>query len=197
MRTSFRFTVLTLSVLFLFSACSDDEDATTPQPTGPPVVVIETNYGTIEIETYPEHAPKTVENFATHARNGYYDSVRFHRVVKNFVIQGGDPTGTGEGGESIWGGEFEDEIDTTASIYQGEFNGYTRGTVGMANDGPNTNGSQFFIMHVDYKLPPLYTIFGKVTAGIATVDSIANVPVRGPNRSSPVDDVIMERVYVK
>ena len=131
---------------------------------------IQTNHGTIRFELLESDAPKTTENFITLAERGYYDGVIFHRVIKGFMIQGGDPTGTGRGGESAWGGRFNDEIDPSSAIYQ---RGYKKGTVAMANAGPNTNGSQFFIMHADYPLPPSYTIFGRVTDGLDVVDAIA------------------------
>lgn len=154
--------------------------------------VIETNKGTIKFELLEEDAPKTTENFSTHAKNGYYDGVIFHRVIPNFMIQGGDPLGEGYGGESIWGGKFDDEIDRDSELYAG---GYAKGTVAMANAGPNTNGSQFFIMHVDYPLPPSYTKFGRVLEGQEVVDAIANVP-RSPN-DKPLEPVTMERVYIE
>src|ERR1700732_4797321 len=113
--------------------------------------VVETNKGTIRFELLEADAPRTTENFITLAEPSYYDGIIFHRVIKGFMIQGGDPTGTGRGGESAWGGKFNDEIDRSAEVYQGR---YKAGTVAMANAGPNTNGSQFFIMHVDYPLPP-------------------------------------------
>ena len=108
--------------------------------------VIRTNHGTIRLELLEEDAPKTTENFMMLAERGYYNGVIFHRVIKGFMIQGGDPTGTGRGGESAWGGRFADEINPSSALYQ---RGYKVGTVAMANAGPNTNGSQFFIMHVD------------------------------------------------
>jgi len=111
-----------------------------------------------------------VENFRLLAEHGYYDGLTFHRVVKGFMIQGGDPTGTGSGGESAWGGSFPDEIDPQSDVYRA---GYRRGIVAMANAGPNTNGSQFFIMHMDYELAPNYVIFARVTSGMTTVDAIA------------------------
>lgn len=154
--------------------------------------VIETNKGTIKFELLEEDAPKTTENFSTHAKNGYYDGVIFHRVIPNFMVQGGDPLGVGYGGESIWGGKFDDEIDRDSELYAG---GYAKGTVAMANAGPNTNGSQFFIMHVDYPLPPSYTKFGRVLEGQEVVDAIANVP-RSPN-DKPLEPVTMERVYIE
>ncbi|HUE82228.1 MAG TPA: peptidylprolyl isomerase, partial [Pyrinomonadaceae bacterium] len=133
--------------------------------------VINTNKGTIRFELLESDAPKTTENFISLAERGYYDGIIFHRVIKGFMIQGGDPTGTGRGGESAWGGRFADEIKPSSPVYQ---RGYKAGTVAMANAGPNTNGSQFFIMHVDYNLPPNYTIFGRVIEGQEVVDSIAS-----------------------
>src|SRR5215212_1793334 len=126
------------------------------------IAVIQTNKGTIRFELLETEAPKTAENFRLLAERGYYDGVIFHRVIKGFMIQGGDPTGTGRGGESAWGGRFADEINRSSEVYQ---RGYKAGTVAMANAGPNTNGSQFFIMHVDYPLPPSKNIFGRVKEG--------------------------------
>jgi cyclophilin family peptidyl-prolyl cis-trans isomerase len=154
--------------------------------------VIETNKGTIKFELLEEDAPKTTENFRLLAEKGYYDGVIFHRVIPNFMIQGGDPLGQGYGGESAWGGKFDDEIDRKSPLYQGV---YGKGTVAMANSGPNTNGSQFFIMHIDYPLPPSYTKFGVVTQGQDVVDAIANVP-RNQN-DKPLEPVVMEKVYIK
>lgn len=134
-------------------------------------VTIETNKGTIVFETYDVDAPKAANNFVTLANKGFYNGVIFHRVIKGFMIQGGDPTGTGRGGP---GYTFEDELNpNTASAKDG----YRRGVVAMANSGPDTNGSQFFIMHADYPLPHSYTIFGKVVKGMEVVDAIAATPV--------------------
>ena len=139
--------------------------------------------GTIEIELLDDAAPKTVENFVTLAKKGFYDGVIFHRVVPGFVIQGGDPTGTGSGGP---GYKFADEPVTM---------GYARGTVAMANSGPNTNGSQFFIRLDDLpSLPPKYTIFGAVASGLATVDAIAKGAI-GPG-DRPLEPVKMTRVTI-
>src|SRR4026208_1305048 len=135
--------------------------------------VIETNKGTIRVEMLEGDAPKTTENFITLAQRGYYDGIIFHRVIKGFMIQGGDPTGTGRGGESAWGGRFNDEINAGSEVYK---RGYKSGVVAMANAGPNTNGSQFFIMHADYPLPPNYVIFARVTSGLEAVDTIADTP---------------------
>ena len=159
--------------------------------------VIETDKGPIEIEFLEDAAPKAVENFRLLAEHGYYDGVPFHRVVKGFMIQGGDPTGTGSGGESAWGGLFADEINRQSDLYRG---GYKRGMVAMANAGPNTNGSQFFIMHMDYDLPPDYVIFARVTSGMSTVDAIAETPTTLGNdggMSKPVTPPVIKKVTVR
>ena len=153
---------------------------------------IQTNKGTIRVELYESDAPKTTENFITLAGKGYYDGVIFHRVIKGFMIQGGDPTGTGGGGESAWGGRFNDEIDSSSALYQ---RGYKKGIVAMANAGPNTNGSQFFIMHADYPLPPSYTIFGRVTDGLDVVDAIATTETDRGDR--PASEVKIEQVTIE
>lgn len=144
---------------------------------------IETTVGVIEFELLDDAAPKTVENFVTLAKKGFYDGVIFHRVVPGFVIQGGDPDGTGMGGP---GYKFDDEPVTM---------GYARGTVAMANSGPNTNGSQFFICLDDLaSLPPKYTIFGMVISGLATVDAIAK-GATGPG-DRPLEPVKMTTVTI-
>lgn len=135
--------------------------------------MIETDKGIIELEFFEKDTPKAVENFRLLAEHGYYDGVTFHRIVKGFMIQGGDPMGDGTGGESAWGGTFADEINRDSALYR---RGYRRGIVAMANSGPNTNGSQFFIMHQDYSLPPNYVIFGNVTRGMEVVDALAEMP---------------------
>jgi len=157
---------------------------------------METDRGTIEIELFPKDAPKAVKNFRFLAMGGYYNGLTFHRIIKGFMIQGGDPKGDGSGGESIWGGSFEDEIDPNSSLYQ---KGYRRGVVAMANAGPNTNGSQFFIMHQDYQLPPKYVIIGQVVRGIEVVDAIASVPTTmgdDGHQSKPVSPVIIRKVAI-
>ncbi|ENI8222474.1 peptidylprolyl isomerase [Listeria monocytogenes] len=174
-----------------------------------------TNRGTIRIKLFPEIAPKTVENFVTHSKNGYYDGLIFHRVIPEFMIQGGDPDGRGTGGECIWGESFEDEFSTEA------FN--LRGALSMANAGPNTNGSQFFIvqkpdMPADmlgqmeqagfpveiieaYKqggtpwLDGRHTVFGHVIEGMDVVDEIANLPTGMQDK--PVNDVVIEKINIK
>ncbi len=154
--------------------------------------VIETNKGTIKVELLEQDAPKTTENFRLLAEKGYYDGTIFHRVIPNFMIQGGDPLGEGYGGESAWGGKFDDEINRSSDLYSGV---YEKGTVAMANSGPNTNGSQFFIMHIDYPLPPSYTKFGKLTEGQEVINAIAEVPT-SPN-DKPLEPVVMNKVYIE
>ena len=144
---------------------------------------IETSAGTMTAELFPADAPRTVNNFVFLARDGFYDGVIFHRVISGFMIQGGDPTGTGSGGP---GYRFADEPVRRP---------YSRGTLAMANAGPNTNGSQFFVMHADYRLPPDYTIFGKLTAGEEVVDAIASAPKGAQDR--PLDPVAIRSVTVK
>src|SRR3954449_13070895 len=153
---------------------------------------IQTNKGTIKFELLEQEAPKTTENFRLLAEKGYYDGVIFHRCINGFMIQGGDPTGTGRGGASAWGGRFADEIDPSSDVYQ---RGYKAGTVAMANAGPNTNGSQFFIMHVDYPLPPNYTKFGQVIEGQDVVNAIATTPTDRNDR--PLSDVTIEKVTIE
>ena len=153
---------------------------------------IKTNLGTIRFELLEDDAPKTAENFRLLAERGFYDGVIFHRVIKGFMIQGGDPTGTGRGGQSAWGGKFNDEINRSSELYRGP---YAKGTVAMANAGPNTNGSQFFIMHADYPLPPSYTKFGRVVEGQDVVDKIATSPTDRGDR--PQTEVRMEKVTIE
>lgn len=149
--------------------------------------ILKTDKGTIEVALNASATPITVNNFVTLAKKSFYDGTIFHRVLKGFMIQGGDPTGTGAGGP---GYKFADEPFT------GE---YTRGTIAMANAGPNTNGSQFFIMHADYPLPKNYVIFGKVTKGLEVVDAIATAPVKtgpGGEPSTPVTPVKVTSVEI-
>ncbi len=151
-------------------------------------ITIETNKGTIVFETYDADAPKAANNFVTLANKGFYNGVIFHRVIPGFMIQGGDPTGTGMGGP---GYTFEDELSPNTPSAQ---EGYKRGVVAMANSGPNTNGSQFFIMHADYPLPHNYTIFGKVVSGMDVVDKIATTKTGAQDR--PVEKIEMKKVTV-
>lgn len=181
-----------------------------------PLVTVHTNLGDFTLELFPEVAPKTVENFVTHAKTGYYDGVIFHRVIEDFMIQGGDPTGTGMGGESIYGRTFEDEFSREA------FNLY--GTLSMANAGPNTNGSQFFIVTAkqvpaqmlkqlkdggwpeeiveEYAkvggtpwLDHRHTVFGRVVEGMDVVLKIEGVERNAQDR--PLEDVVIESMDVK
>lgn len=190
---------------------------TTPATAVDLVAVMKTNMGEIKIKLFPNEAPKTVENFTTHAKNGYYNGLIFHRVIKDFMIQGGDPTGTGMGGESIWGKSFEDEF--TPELHN------LRGALSMANAGPNTNGSQFFIVQASTvpehllsqmaEMPEAFpeevveeyenlggtpwldfrhTVFGQVFEGMDVVDAIANVKTAGADK--PVNDVVIETIEI-
>ena len=143
---------------------------------------LHTNHGAMELELHDEDAPKTVENFKKLARDGFYDGVIFHRVIPDFMIQGGDPTGTGSGGP---GYQFEDEFNE---------HGVVRGALAMANAGPNTNGSQFFIVTTPEAswLNGKHTVFGRVTSGMDVADTIAELPRDA--RDKPHDDVVIERV---
>ncbi|MBP3301260.1 MAG: peptidylprolyl isomerase [Clostridia bacterium] len=173
-----------------------------------------TSMGDISVKFFPEQAPKAVENFVTHAKNGYYNGLIFHRVIPDFMIQGGDPTGTGCGGESIWGRPFPDEFSRQL------FN--LRGALSMANSGPNTNGSQFFIVQASTVDPRMmaqvreiypeegaadyaelggtpwldfrHTVFGQVFAGMDVVDTICAVPRNGMDK--PLEDVVIQSVEV-
>ncbi|HET7737025.1 MAG TPA: peptidylprolyl isomerase [Tepidiformaceae bacterium] len=143
---------------------------------------IETSAGQMVAELYVGDAPRTVNNFVFLAKDGFYDGVIFHRVIKGFMIQGGDPTGTGRGGP---GYRFDDEPVKRS---------YDRGTLAMANAGPNTNGSQFFVMHADYGLPPNYTVFGKLTSGEEALDTIATAPTGAQDR--PINPVTITSVTI-
>ena len=148
---------------------------------------LETSLGNIVIELFTETSPITVNNFVTLSNDGYYNDVIFHRVIKGFMIQGGDPSGTGHGDMGKYPGyDFEDELNNPMN--------YDKGIVAMANRGPNTNGSQFFIMHADYPLPYQYTIFGKVLSGIDVVDTIGNVQT-GEN-DKPNEDVVIYNIKI-
>jgi len=170
--------VLPALVLFWAVGCGSPSSGNPKVPPGAKSsgglhAVIDTDKGAIEIAFLPDDAPTAVENFRLLAEHGYYDGLTFHRIVRGFMIQGGDPSGDGTGGESAWGGTFADEINTESDLYRG---GYRRGLVAMANAGPNTNGSQFFILHETYPLPPRYVIFARVTDGMDVVDALAETP---------------------
>lgn len=180
---------------------------------------ISTNMGDMYFRLFPEIAPKAVENFVTHAKNGYYNGLIFHRIINDFMLQGGDPTGTGMGGESIWGKAFEDEFDIDARNY--------RGALSMANSGPNTNGSQFFIVQAK-KVPAMmlkqmeslanegypyrvadnyekkggtpwldfkHTVFGQLYEGFDVLDNIAAVKVGVSDK--PLEDVVINEIVIK
>lgn len=227
--------VLVLAIMLAITGCTKEDKNTEIQDEiggsdlqleqlqlpkqGEEVAVISTNYGDIKVRFFPEAAPKAVENFKTHAKDGYYNGVTFHRVMNEFMIQGGDPQGTGRGGESIWGKPFEDEFSVD---YRN-----IRGALSMANAGPGTNGSQFFIVQktdtekdiikqmrdageakgypkniVDayeelggtFWLDGKHTVFGHVYEGMDVVDKIAAVKVDG--NSKPLEPVVMEKVEI-
>ena len=150
--------------------------------------VIKTSMGDMSVEFFTEDAPMTVNNFINLSRDGYYDNVIFHRVISGFMIQGGDPSGTGHGEMGKYPGyKFEDELNNQRS--------YEKGILAMANAGPDTNGSQFFIMHVNYPLPYQYTIFGFVNEGLDIIDKIASVETGDGDK--PVNDVVIKTVEIK
>ncbi len=153
------------------------------------VAIIKTNMGTIEIELFTDKTPKTVENFVGLTEKGYYKGVVFHRVIKNFMLQSGDPTGTGRGGASFWGGKFEDE-------FVSDLKHDTPGILSMANAGPNTNGSQFFITLIATPwLNGKHTVFGKVINGMDVVYAIGEVKTAAGDR--PVNEVVIEEVRIE
>lgn len=180
-----------------------------------PKATIKTNFGDIEVQLFAKQAPKTVENFVGLSEKGYYDGVIFHRVIKDFMIQGGDPTGTGMGGESIWDQPFEDEFSSDL------FN--LRGALSMANAGPSTNGSQFFIVQNKNMAPQMleqmkaakypeeiiaayekggtpwldhrHTVFGQVIKGMNIVDKIANIKTK--RQDKPSEDVVIETILIE
>ena len=153
------------------------------------VAIIKTNMGTIEVELFVDQTPKTVENFVGLAEKGYYNGIIFHRVIKDFMLQAGDPTGTGRGGASFWGGKFEDE-------FVSDLKHDTPGILSMANAGPNTNGSQFFITLVPTPwLDGKHTVFGKVINGMDVVYAIGEVKTAAGDK--PVNEVVMEEVTIE
>jgi peptidylprolyl isomerase len=153
------------------------------------VVVLETNVGKIELKMYPEVAPLAVENFTTHVKNGYYNGLIFHRIIKGFMIQGGDPTGTGRGGESIWKKDFKDEFAPNVVFDRPML-------LAMANRGPVTNGSQFFITLAPTPwLNGKHTIFGEVISGEQVVRKMENVSTGRGDR--PMFDQMIKKAYIK
>ncbi|NOX18033.1 MAG: peptidylprolyl isomerase [Chlorobi bacterium] len=155
------------------------------------VATMKTNMGDITIELFGKEAPKTVKNFAGLAEKNYYDGVTFHRVIKGFMIQGGDPTATGSGGESLWGKDFEDEFAPELTFAE-------EGILAMANRGPNTNSSQFFITLAPTPwLNNRHTIFGKVVEGMDVVKEIGDVKTNGSPYDKPLEDVVIKDVEIK
>lgn len=152
-------------------------------------VVLETNQGKIVVKLFPETAPKTVENFLGLVKKGYYNGIIFHRAIKDFMIQGGDPSGTGMGGESLWGKPFEDEVSANVKFDR-------KGILAMANAGPGTNGSQFFITTVPTPwLNMKHTIFGEVVSGYEIVEKIENCQVGASDK--PVTEQKIIKAYVE
>ncbi|ORZ01059.1 cyclophilin-like protein [Syncephalastrum racemosum] len=152
-------------------------------------VVLETSTGTVHIELYWDHAPRTCKNFAELARRGYYDGVSFHRIIEDFMIQGGDPTGTGRGGTSIYGDKFEDEINP-------ELKHTGAGIISMANSGPNTNGSQFFITLAPTPwLDGKHTIFGRISDGMNVVKRMGLIPT--DNNDRPKDPIRINKAHLE
>jgi len=164
-----------------------DQEAQPEQ--GEQIVVMETSNGTIKIRLFPDFAPKTVENFVGLIEKGYYDGLIFHRVIPDFMVQGGDPTGTGRGGESLWGGKFEDEFSPNLKN--------VRGALSMANAGPDTNGSQFFIVQAPATpwLDGRHSVFGQVFEGMDVVDAIISAERDAADK--PLEDISMTKVTVE
>ena len=187
---------ISILVLILLAACGDKktneeiEKGNKMENTSEDVfAVMQTNMGTMEIELFADRAPKTVENFVGLSEKGYYDGIIFHRVIDNFMIQGGDPTGTGRGGESFWGGYFPDE-------FHPDLKHDAKGILSMANAGPNTNGSQFFITLVPTPwLDGKHSVFGKVVKGLDVVDKIGKVKTGAMDK--PIDDVVIEKITIE
>jgi peptidylprolyl isomerase len=199
------FGVLSCAALVAMAGCSPAPGVSSGNPkvpagaksSGGMHAVIETDQGKIELEFLQADSPKAVENFRLLAEHGYYDGLTFHRIVKGFMIQGGDPAGDGTGGQSAWGPPFADEINPDSALYRG---GYTRGLVAMANAGPNTNGSQFFILQHDYPLRPNYVIFARVTSGLDVVDALADTPTSlGPDgaMSRPIVPPVIKTITIR
>lgn len=163
--------------------------------------ILHTSEGDIEIEFFEKQTPNTVANFTKLAEEGFYDGTKFHRVIKGFMIQGGDPLTKDDAKVNLWGTgdpgyKFADEIDSQSDLYTKI--GYAKGVLAMANSGPNTNGSQFFIMAENYPLPPQYTIFGKVVSGQEVVTKIENMPTTLPGVADrPVTPVVIENISLK
>jgi peptidylprolyl isomerase len=184
-----RILLLVMGSFFIHTLHAEEPKENLSMTTKRPVVVFETNKGNFEVTLFTDIAPKTCENFLGLAKNNYYKDVIFHRVIKSFMIQGGDPTGTGRGGESLWGGKFNDEFSKAARFDR-------PGLLAMANAGPNTNGSQFFITTAPTTwLNDKHTIFGEVTQGYEVVKAIESTKTGMLDR--PVDPIKILKVYPK
>lgn len=181
--------LLTLTIFLAYCLAPLHATEENTMQTKQPIIEIETNQGTFEVALRPDIAPKASENFLTHAKNGYYNGQIFHRVIKGFMIQGGDPTGTGRGGESIWKAPFEDEVTDSVKFDR-------PGLLAMANSGPKSNGSQFFITTA--KTPWLnkkHTIFGEVVKGNEVIQKIESLQTGAGDR--PIQEVKILRMSVK
>lgn len=213
--------VLTISTFIMIGCAKSNKQFREPKKDETVAEIKIKDFGSIYVKFFDKEAPKAVENFITHAKNGYYDGLTFHRIIDNFMIQGGDPTGTGRGGESIWGDDFEDEFDVKLHPY--------RGALCMANSGPNTNGSQFFIVqskdtydqatltqielmqHIEFDkeaikkygdvggTPWLYeshTVFGQIYEGYDVLDAVAGVDKIDEKNGIPAEQVIIESISI-
>ena len=171
------------------TGCGGDFDQTASPEGGDQIAIIKIkDHGDIKVRLFPDHTPKTVENFVGLAEKNYYDGIIFHRIIEDFMVQGGDPTGTGRGGESLWGGKFEDEFHEDLKNI--------RGALSMANAGPNTNGSQFFIVHAPATewLDGRHSIFGHIFEGLEILDKVAGVQVGSADK--PLEDVVIEDIII-
>lgn len=178
-----KFLILLAVAIFINTGCGKVEAGEEK------IVILETNQGEVEIKLMPKVAPKACENFIALVEKGYYEGIIFHRVIKDFMIQGGDPTGTGTGGSSIWGKPFSDEVSPDVKFDR-------PGLLAMANSGPNTNGSQFFITTVPTSwLNMRHSIFGEVISGYSVVEKIENVPTDSSNK--PLKEQKIIRAYIK
>jgi peptidyl-prolyl cis-trans isomerase B (cyclophilin B) len=217
--------ILVCSIIFgimLLTGCKKEEDQFAEPVKGDTVAeIVIRDYGSIYVRFFDEAAPKAVENFTTHAKNGYYDGLTFHRILEDFMIQGGDPKGDGSGGESIWGENFKDEFSADLQPY--------RGALCMANSGPDTNGSQFFLVQAsktyteeilnqieekydinfDTKaraiygevggtpwLYKLHTVFGQIYDGYEVLDAVAKVEKTDEENGIPATEVIIEKINI-
>lgn len=181
--------MIALTTLSMLNYAAENTEELTSMKKERPIAIIETNQGTLKVELFPDVAPKAVENFITHAQNHYYDNLIFHRVIPEFMIQGGDPSGNGTGGQSIWGKNFEDEFSPSLKFDK-------KGKLAMANRGPATNGSQFFITTVATPwLNQKHTIFGEVIEGYDVVEKIENTPTGAQDR--PLEPQKILKITIK